>query len=281
MPARIPMTDPTRRSWSEDGPRPVKLTVWDPEPATYGPAPVVLLSHGTGGAIATLVWLGDALSKAGCLVVGVDHHGNSSIEPYLPQGFGFIWERARDLRFALDWAVNERAVDASRISAVGYSLGGYTVAALAGARLNPAVVAGVLSGAIPVPPLPEYPNLVEDLAAAYPPAQLADLLASAGADVRDKRVRRIAMLAPAVGQLVDPASLAGVEVPTLIMWGADDVVAAPAENALAYRDAIPGSVGVDLGAYGHGIFRSDIGEPANGREIRAAVAARVAEFLAG
>jgi predicted dienelactone hydrolase len=210
----------------------------------------------------------------------VDHHGNTSVEPYLPQGFGFIWERPRDLRYALNWAIAERAVDASRISAVGYSLGGYSVAALAGARLNPAIVGGVLSGAIPVPPLPEYPNLVEDLSAAYSPDQLAAALAGAGADLRDPRVGRIVMLAPAVGQLVDPGSLAQVGVAALVMWGADDVVAAPAENAVAYAEGIPGAVGVELGAYGHGIFRSDVGEPANGPAVRAAVAQRVVGLLA-
>lgn len=279
MPRQIELTDPTRRSWAVDGPRPVRLTVWEPEQALHAPVPLALLSHGTGGSMATLEWLGEELRAAGWLVVGVDHHGNTSVEPYLPQGFGLIWERPRDLHYALKWAIAERAVDASRIAAVGYSLGGYSVAALAGARLSSAVVRGVLKGDIPVPPLPEYPTLVEDLAAAYSPQELDTVLAGADADLRDPRIRRVVLLAPAVGQLVAPESLAQVSVPTLVMWGANDDVAAPAENAHVYRDGIAGSVGVELGAYGHGIFRSDVAEPANGPDIRAAVAQRVVGFL--
>jgi predicted dienelactone hydrolase len=281
MPTNINLTDPTRRSWSEDGPRPVRLTVWEPEQALHRPAPLALLSHGTGGSIATLDWLGESLSSAGWLVVGVDHHGNSAMEPYLPQGFGFIWERPRDLRYALEWAMNERAVDGSRIAAVGYSLGGYSVAALAGARLNPDVLAGVLKGAIPVPPLPEYPTLVEDLRATYSADQLDAAVSGAGAEYRDPRVGRIVMLAPAVGQVVAQESLAEVRVPTLVLWGADDVVAAPADNALAYVAGINGAVGREVGAYGHGVFRSDVAEEPDAPTVRASVAAEVLEFLGG
>lgn len=281
MPRHLQLTDPTRRSWAVDEPRPVRITVWEPEQALHAPVPLALLSHGTGGSVETLDWLGEALSAAGWLVVGVDHHGNTSAEPYLPQGFGFIWERPKDLRYALNWAMAERAVDASRIAAVGYSLGGYSVAALAGARLNTPVVRGVLSGQIPVPPLPEYPTLVEDLAAAYSSQELATQLDAADADLRDPRVNRVVLLAPAVGQLVAADTLAHVRVPALVMWGANDDIAAPAQNAHVYRNGIPDATGVELGAYDHGIFRSDVAEPSNGRDIRAAVAQRIVGFLRG
>src|SRR5690606_20682621 len=115
------LQDGSRPHWTEEGsPRPVRVTVW--EPTAGGPTPLVLLSHGTGGSIEALGWLADALCEAGWLVVGVDHHGNTAVEPYAPEGFGFVWERPRDLSYALDWALAEYDVDGERIAAVGFSL---------------------------------------------------------------------------------------------------------------------------------------------------------------
>jgi len=118
--------DTTRRHWSQPGARPLSTVIWYPAddsaqeadellgapeslfllrgvahdaPLRASPQafPVVLLSHGTGGSALQLGWLGRALAARGYVVAAVNHHGNTSREPYLPHGFLLWWERAKDL----------------------------------------------------------------------------------------------------------------------------------------------------------------------------------------
>lgn len=254
-------------------------------PASTAP-PLVLLSHGTGGSLARFEWLAGELRRRGALVVGVEHHGNTLVEPYLPEGFSMVWHRPLDVTFALDWTLREYDVDSERITAAGFSLGGYTVAALAGARLNREALALVLTGAIPTPPLPEFPDLVDQLLARYGVDRFRALVAAAPASVRDGRVRRIAMLAPAIGPLVDPDSLADVTVPALVLWGDADDIAEPAINGRFYAAGIPEAVGRTLGPVDHWVFLDDpaAADSAPGDLIaraRARASADVADFLLG
>jgi predicted dienelactone hydrolase len=111
--------DAERTRWAGDGPRPLRTTVWYPaeRPATetewtvgvfragrtavdaeiggpMGPLPLVVLSHGTGGAAAQLSWLAEHLAAHGYLVAAVNHHGNTAAEAaYLSHGFALWWER--------------------------------------------------------------------------------------------------------------------------------------------------------------------------------------------
>lgn len=158
--------DHDRRNWDDDGPRPIRWSVWYPASAEAVEAPVllpperplfhmgdvatdaqlaavperlpvVLLSHGTGGSAAGLGWLAGALAAAGHVVIGVDHHGNTASEPYRAEGFLCWWERPRDLATALDTLAEEGPfagrLDLDQVTAAGFSLGGYTVLALLGA----------------------------------------------------------------------------------------------------------------------------------------------------
>ena len=160
------LKDHRRRNWSGDGPRPINWSAWYPaadeavEATMLVPAatpmfimgavaqeattndsraeyPVVLLSHGTGGSASSLGWLARRMAAEGFIVVGVDHHGNTASEPYRAEGFLCWWERPRDLAQALN-ALAETGpfagrLDLDRVSAAGFSLGGYAVLSLAGA----------------------------------------------------------------------------------------------------------------------------------------------------
>ncbi|WP_321377585.1 alpha/beta hydrolase [Rhizobium sp.] len=158
--------DSGRSNWDGDGPRPLAWSAWYPTEDTATKAaisegsarsffltaevvsdahlasrqetyPVVLLSHGTGGTAAGLAWLSWRLAKAGFVVIGVDHHGNTASEQYRPEGFLCWWERARDLTVLLDHHTVEGQfagrLDLDRTFAAGFSLGGYTVLSLLGA----------------------------------------------------------------------------------------------------------------------------------------------------
>ena len=76
-------------------------------------------------------WLVEPLVAAGFRVIAVDHHGNNYVDGYEPEGFLFVWERPRDLTFVLDVLADEQPH--GPVGAAGFSVGGYTLAALAGA----------------------------------------------------------------------------------------------------------------------------------------------------
>jgi predicted dienelactone hydrolase len=255
------LVDSTRVRWSTlPGSRPITTHVWVPESAA--PSPVVVLSHGTGGAAEDLTWLAEPLCAAGFLVASVDHHGNSYNDEYLVEGFTFVWERPRDISRLLDHVIATYDVDEQRIGAAGFSLGGYTVAALLGARINPAVLEAMFAGLVPAPIVPEFPALLETLRAAYPPAALTGIISDGGGSVRDDRIRAGFLMAPAVGELLDPSSLQLITAPVELRWGDADDVAPAEENALIYLHNVPNATGSTLGAnVGHYEFLGDREDP--------------------
>ena len=268
--------DPVRRSWSQDGgPRPLRVTVW--RPAGAGPHPAVLLSHGTGGSAGSLAWLAETLQGAGFLVAAVDHHGNTRLEDYLVEGFVFGWERPRDLSLLLDHVLAVEDVDSGRVGATGFSLGGYTVMALLGARVDPATVRAVLDGTLPAPAVPEFPDLVATLRRGYDDERLAEIVADGAGSMADPRVRAGFVIAPALGLLVSPGSLGLVDAPVELRWGDADVICPPEENALVYLGGSPGARGRSVGRdVGHYDFLADAEDPGG---VRRAVAADAVEFF--
>jgi predicted dienelactone hydrolase len=59
--------------------------------------PLILLSHGNGGAGLGLAWIGTALAAHGFIVAAVDHPGNNSNDGTTVEGFSLFWLRAVDL----------------------------------------------------------------------------------------------------------------------------------------------------------------------------------------
>lgn len=119
--------------------------VWQPvmaaedAPPIAGRHPVVLMSHGLGGHYRSLAWLASELAKAGAVVVAVNHP-NSTVFDFDMQAGLAHWTRPQDLTAALDYVLADPAlgplVDTARISAVGFSYGGWTALSLAGVRGN-------------------------------------------------------------------------------------------------------------------------------------------------
>jgi predicted dienelactone hydrolase len=107
-----------------------------PIPARY---PVVLMSHGLGGHYRSLAWLASELAKAGAVVVAVNHP-NSTVFDFDMQAGLAHWTRPQDLTAALDHVLADTALgpllDTTRVSAVGFSYGGWTALSLAGVRGN-------------------------------------------------------------------------------------------------------------------------------------------------
>lgn len=104
-----------------------------------GAFPLVLLSHGSGGRMTQMAWLATQMAEQGYIVAGVNHHGTTSGDSD-PHRTVQIWERPADLSAILDrfeaGGIAGLRADMSNITSAGFSLGGHTALALAGAEVR-------------------------------------------------------------------------------------------------------------------------------------------------
>lgn len=223
--------------------------------------PLLLLSHGTGGSADSLDWLGAALAADGYIVVGVNHPGNNMLEPLTQQGFMLWWERAADLSEALDGVLADPVlgphIDQSRIGAIGFSLGGYTVLELAGARTDLANFGAFCSSpaadAVCHPPERAMLHDATPSSAALLPQTQASL-ARAGASYRDGRVKAIFAIAPALGEAFDAASFTGIDVPVQLVGGTVDVTVPSGTNITRIAGFLPAARMIMLPGVTHYTF---------------------------
>ncbi len=227
-----------------------------PAPALF---PMIVMSHGTGGAALTMGWLGTALAARGYIAVAVNHPGNNATEPYTVQGFSLWWERARDLSVVIDRMLAEplfgKRIDARRIGAAGFSLGGYTMMAIAGGITERARLAEFCSSpgadaSCQAPP--EFPGIADKVAelAKSDPA-FGEALQREGRSYRDPRIHAVFAMAPALGPAFTPQSLGEIAIPVEIVAGADDKIVPVSANAQRYAASLlnvrltlfPGGVG--------------------------------------
>jgi predicted dienelactone hydrolase len=267
--------DESRPNWAGSGARPVRTYIWHPTAGADGPQRVVLISHGTGGSAQDLDWLAEPLAAAGFLVAGPDHHGNNYVDGYLPEGFACGWERPRDLSFVLTRLEAEMAV--TKAGAVGFSLGGYTVAALVGVRLQPDRLRAVVDGLAPDEPPPEFPDLLPAIRAKYDRQGIETILQASGTDCADPRIRAAFMICPAIAMLADEQSMAAVARPVEIRWAGADEITPALQNALRYAELIPGAHAECVGERVTHYQFVDGSEA--GRHARASVAADAVAFL--
>jgi predicted dienelactone hydrolase len=290
--------DNKRKNWRGTAARPLRTAIWYPAaatatkeetifggapetevftPVTIAPAadistarrkyPVVLLSHGTGGSAVQIMWLGYYLAARGYIVAAVNHHGNTGAEQErTAQGFLLYWERAKDLTAVLDKLLADPVfgsrIDRERIGAAGFSLGGYTVISIAGGVFSPQTFADFCNSpqrdftCEPQPEFPDAPRLFEELKKNDPVVK--ESLRHASDSFRDKRVKRVFAIAPALGSGFTAAGLSQIKIPVAIVIGQADRVAPLATNAQRYADLIHGaSLTVLSGDIGHYTFLAE------------------------
>lgn len=272
VPTERLLIDPTRPDLFGAGPgRPVRVYDWSPSLGDR--ARLVVISHGTGGSGRDMGWLAEPLAAAGFRVLSLDHHGNNHVDGYHPEGFLFGWERPRDVTFVLD-----SISGADRVGVAGFSLGGYTAAALAGARLDRATIEGILSGAIDVPPIEEFPDALQRLRTTTPPDTWATAVDRAVSDLRDPRIVAAFLVAPGLGALMTQTSLSAIRVPVQVRWGDADTTNPYDVDIRPLLDHVPGIQGDEVGA---GVRHDHFIEPLTpGRDdARARVAADAVRFF--
>ena len=210
--------------------------------------PVILLSHGFGSAARMMGWFGTRLAQDGYVVISVDHPGNNAIDPMTVPGAILWWERAEDLKLALQ-VVGKDAnlgphLDLAAVGAAGFSAGGFTALLLGGGRADPAHFMafcrenpqdGVCR------PQVEFTVTKADLDQALKDPDVAGAQAHAGDDHSVASVKAVFAMAPALVQAIEPHSLEAIGRPVSIVAGDADVVAPPATNAQVAARLIPGA----------------------------------------
>ncbi|WP_460940934.1 alpha/beta hydrolase family protein [Spirosoma humi] len=203
--------------------------------------PLIMLSHGTGGGRLTMEWLAQGLVQHGFVVAAVDHWGNT-YDNKVALEFLKPWERPLDIRFALTALLTNTpfstVIDSQRIGAAGFSYGGYTVIALAGAVLDYKALLTYYKTKgrqeIDIPELPGVAQYLDD-----PSIQVAiEKIPS----LQDNRISAFLAISPALGQgFVSKDQMKAIQKPVYVIGAHSDKMAPVKTNAYHYHGLIPGS----------------------------------------
>ncbi|GBG94506.1 hypothetical protein LFYK43_09650 [Ligilactobacillus salitolerans] len=246
----ITYTDPSRTD------RPLKTTLWSPAEIDLTKAvkklPLILLSHGSGSNRLSLAWLARPLAEQGCIVAAPDHFGNTFDHPE-PEQFKRYWERPRDLSFLLSQLQRDYGgvIDNDQIFAIGFSLGAYSVLALAGVNVDQNLIKQKEKAVLNVAQstdMPTFGKLTGKVVEADP--------SEVPPDLKDERFRKVVALSPALGSgLGSFDQTKNVEIPILLIAPGGDKIAPVDLNGRVYHHFLPAAKYTELPQnVGHFIF---------------------------
>ncbi|MGF1840678.1 alpha/beta hydrolase family protein [Vibrio atlanticus] len=193
-----------------------------------GTFPVVLLSHGYRGNWRNQNWLATELASRGYIVAATDHPGTTSFDQS-PKQAAKWWERPQDMSRILDYLLSQtqwkQFANAENVTAIGHSLGGWTVMQLAGAKLDrPTFEANCL-----VYPNPRICGLAVELGLSKVQAQ-----EPSNKDLSDPRIQRVVSLDLGLARSFSANSLKGINVPALILAAGIDIGDLPQASESGY-----------------------------------------------
>lgn len=197
------------------------------------PAPVIVISHGLASDRNTFAYLAQHLATYGFAVAVPEHVSSSSneIEHFLSgfsrprDGPAEFLNRSLDVKYLLDELERKSQSDPAwkgqmnlqQVGAIGQSWGGYTVLALAGAKLNFDLLRQECN-------LTERSNpfnlsvLLQCRAAELPPANY---------NLQDQRVKAVLAINPLGSILFGQQGLSQVQIPLMTIAGTNDIFAPP------------------------------------------------------
>lgn len=225
--------------------RTIPYEIWVPE--SDKKVPLIVLSHGSGGDYKNHNWLINALVQGQYAVLALNHPKNTARDQ-TDEGVVTAWERPLDITRLLDDLLAKEAwsrqIDSSRIGAAGFSSGGYTAMALAGAIFNPDLMTAYCESALR--------GADCDLASDVNFEEID--FSQASNSYFDKRVKAIFTMAPAVGTAIEPQSLRDIDIPVFIVAAKDDELLNPELHAQYYATNIPGAQIEMISSGGHFVF---------------------------
>lgn len=184
-------------------------------PISDGKFPLILLSHGAGlaGTPQALSWIATPLARQGFVVAAPTHPSNTGPNKSAADTMK-LWLRPADLTATLD-AIGKNGffgdhVEQGKVGVLGLSMGGNTALAIAGARVDPKLLAAYC----------DTDRLNASLCRWIRQSGV-DLhamdLQPAGRDNSDERIRFAMAIDPAPVDVFDAKSFAGISIPVAIV----------------------------------------------------------------
>lgn len=200
--------------------------------------PLVVFTHGRGSVRNELDYLARHLASHGFGFLAIEHPGSNQV--YIDRALALqpeeLLERPRDISFVLDELaagveINpqiRRSLNPERVLVVGYSLGGSTALAVAGAEFQ----------------LPSLRERCRTEAVRFSVGQITQCIASQLPEDRyrlyDARVKAAIALNPTASLLFGETGLARVEVPTLIFSVSADKLTPALSDQIGIFPQLPG-----------------------------------------
>ena len=173
---------------------------------------LIILSHGSGGRMTQMAWLATALTEQGYIVAGVNHHGTTSMDSD-PHRTIEIWDRPADLSAIIDafeaGPLKGVTADLNDVTSAGFSLGGHTAMAIAGAQVKKDAYIEYCD---------EYAGMLDCGWMTRGGVDFNDIDAPRyEASFNDPRITATIAIDPALPQAMTPDSLAAIMHPTLLI----------------------------------------------------------------
>ena len=196
--------------------------------------PLVVISHGNGGGVASHADTALALAAAGFVVAAPVHTGDNFADQSAVGGPRWFIDRSRHIKATIDFMLNnwrDRArIDPARIGLFGFSAGGTTALISIGGEPDFAALARHCAQ------IPEFACQL------WKP----DKAPLSNASVHDPRIKAAVIAAPGYGFAFVPNGLTRVSVPIQLWNGVADENVPVATNAEPVRAALPGHAELHL-----------------------------------
>lgn len=252
--SKAPVGFQTVQAKTADG-RPFDITLWYPTdqaagwPQMLGPVllmakrnapptgtqwPLVVISHGNGGGSVSHADLAMALAGAGYLVAAPMHSGDNYADQSAAGSVTLFADRSQQLHATVEYLLTlwpERArINPQRIGAFGFSAGGLTVLAAAGAKPDLGQIE---------PHCKQSPEFICDvLRQAKSPLLNASAAMAGHGFVAEPRLRAAVVAAPGLGFTLGKQELANVRIPIQLWRGEQDDKVPYASNGARLREAL-------------------------------------------